>query len=174
MRQRFIFFLVVLLLIFSGEIYGQEKPGLFADPQLNSRFSSIGYLVSPRREVNPPVFQFRAGIGLDMGEKKYLSSRPARQVSPFSSSASLVNSPVSFRLPVSMLAKTEKSLISFSPLYYCNHLGFFCQKELQIQKITSLPLFFRLGSMDYVNYMEQKPNAVKPGFWNPAKKSLNF
>ena len=35
-------------------------------------------------------------------------------------------------------------------------LGYFCQKELQIQRITGLPLFFRLGSLDYVNQMEGK------------------
>lgn len=43
--------------------------------------------------------------------------------------------------------------------YYINHVGFFCKQELKIQKITSLPVFFRLGSHDYVNWLEQKPNA---------------
>ena len=44
--------------------------------------------------------------------------------------------------------------------FYNQHLSFFCKKELQLQKLTSLPVFFRIGSKDYVDYMEKKPNAT--------------
>jgi hypothetical protein len=44
------------------------------------------------------------------------------------------------------------------PQFYTQHLPFFCQKELQLQKITGLPLFIRLGTKEYVDYLEQKPN----------------
>ena len=34
--------------------------------------------------------------------------------------------------------------------------GFFCHKELHLQKITKVPFRFRLGSLHYCNYLEGK------------------
>jgi len=51
-----------------------------------------------------------------------------------------------------------------SPKFYVNNLGFFCKQELKLQSITRVPFKFRLGSMQYNDWMEGKINAgVKPG-----------
>jgi hypothetical protein len=49
-----------------------------------------------------------------------------------------------------------------SPGFYTQHFGFFCKKELQMGKITKVPFKFRLGSVQQCDWMEGKPNALKP------------
>ena len=59
-----------------------------------------------------------------------------------------------------VLAKTAPVRLSvLQPDFYSKHLTFFCEKELLIEKSTSIPFRFRLGSLEYTNYLEQKPNA---------------
>jgi hypothetical protein len=59
---------------------------------------------------------------------------------------------------------TAQRKISLHPLpqnFYKQNLGYFCKKEIQIQKAISLPVYFRLGSKEYVDYLERKPNTLK-------------
>ncbi|MEI9957660.1 MAG: hypothetical protein WDM90_15485 [Ferruginibacter sp.] len=48
-----------------------------------------------------------------------------------------------------------------SPNYYTQNFGFFCKKELQMEKVTKLPIKIRLGTVQQCDWMEGKPNAVK-------------
>jgi hypothetical protein len=56
-----------------------------------------------------------------------------------------------FRIPVNVQYE------SYGDGYYIGNLGFFCRKELQIEKTSHLPLRFRLGSLQEVNRLEGKP-----------------
>ena len=42
------------------------------------------------------------------------------------------------------------------PDYHTTSFGFFCKKELQLEKATKIPIRFRLGSLDYCNKLEGK------------------
>lgn len=53
--------------------------------------------------------------------------------------------------------------------YYSKNLSFFCKKELQIEKITRLPLRFRIGNLEQVNLLEGKNRPFIPAsFRQPA------
>ena len=66
----------------------------------------------------------------------------------------------------------KQNVIHFYPLYssninplkypaiasnfYAKQLPFFCNKELQIQKTTGIPIKFRLGTVEYCDKLEGK------------------
>lgn len=56
-----------------------------------------------------------------------------------------------------------RQFIPVSSKFYVNNLGFFCRQELKLQAVTRLPFKFRLGSLEYNDWMEGKINAgIKP------------
>ncbi|MFI5132857.1 MAG: hypothetical protein ACHQEB_00910 [Chitinophagales bacterium] len=70
---------------------------------------------------------------------------------------------ISYSFPVDKITK-QYSNDNFIRATYTQQLSFFCRQEYKFEKYTKIPLRFRLGSLDYTNYLEQKPNAIKPGF----------
>ena len=56
-----------------------------------------------------------------------------------------------FLPPVKVMADLNRAGYFFYPL------GFFCQKELLIEKFTRIPLRLRLGSLAENNHLEGKP-----------------
>jgi len=43
--------------------------------------------------------------------------------------------------------------------FYCTQLGFFCKTELKFEAATRIPFKFRLGSIQYNDWLEGKRNA---------------
>jgi len=50
----------------------------------------------------------------------------------------------------------RKSIFVIPVDYYATTVGFFCKKELEMDKAIRLPLRFRLGSVAYTDKMEGK------------------
>jgi hypothetical protein len=64
--------------------------------------------------------------------------------------------------PAAPSSEAVKKLLVLPQNFYTQHLPYSCKKEGQLQKQTGLNLFIRLGSKDYVDYLERKPGSTKP------------
>lgn len=62
-----------------------------------------------------------------------------------------------YNSPIKVISADYKAL---SADYYNSTLGFFCKKEIQMEKTLKFPLKFRLGSVAYTDKMEGKASAA--------------
>jgi hypothetical protein len=149
MRERYCYFLVVFILTFCGKSFSQSE-------SLNIKLP-INYNTLKN-------FDFEKQLKLDYQDGGYAfkTQRPARVV--FNCWDYLTEKTLSQQKTKDSFCLPDIKSYLYQPVpinFYSNNLSFFCKKELQIEKLTSVPLRFRLGSLEYVNYLEQKPNAVK-------------
>jgi hypothetical protein len=158
MSQRLYSFLVVFLLMFSGEIFGQKKEENNT-PIIKPFLKAKGLIFKDCWNIAKTANSYKVQIYSESQQKLKLSIDYE-----ILKNLNFKNQLKSF-YPAWDLVTVEKSLSPFEaiifPAFYTNNMGFFCKKELQFEKAINIPLRFRLGSLAYVNYMEQKPNAIK-------------
>jgi hypothetical protein len=56
--------------------------------------------------------------------------------------------------------RQTQNFFRIEPDFYYKNMGFFCKKELQLEKATKIPFKFRLGSVAQCDWLEGKPNTV--------------
>lgn len=122
MAERRFYFVVVLIFLFNGEIFSQEK-----------------------NVENFPEFRTILPLKHSFSQEKRITITALLKQSErvFSNSTFL----------------SGKSLFLLQPNI---PQTFFCKKEWEFEKATSIPLRFRLGSLEYTDYLEKKPNALPP------------
>ena len=158
MVQRLCCFIVVSLLMFNREVFGQQNP-----------------CDSSKKSAVIPQIRKKVGLTGDCWNLKPVVSASREDL------LKLLELPINYNhfgnfnfeklIQLDYTAKDTVIKKTISPLFlfklsslpsYTDHLGFFCKNELQLDKITSVPIRFRLGSLNYVNWMEQKPNVLNP------------
>ncbi len=131
MPQRYFFSVVVFIFLFCGEIFGQEKNVEKIPVFINNYRSYTGF--SGFRSYRYFI-KDNPNFGQQIAVKPIVLSWYT----------------IAFNPPRITYATSDS---------YAQHLPFFCRKELQFEKATSIPLRFRLGSLQYTDYLEQKPNS---------------
>ncbi len=85
--------------------------------------------------------------------KKFYSNNT---ITPSQKSSSDSSSLIHFTSPASSQIIIPALPASIPADFYTRHFGFFCKRELAVEKATKLPIRFRLGSLQQCNYYEGK------------------
>jgi hypothetical protein len=133
MVQRIFFYVVVLIFLFNGEILAQEKNV--------EKFPEFLYKT-----------RITAGFRVTDIQSRFIINKAPMH--PGTALKLISLAPPVFSFNSNFSAPVARN-------FYAQHLSFFCRTELQIEKATSIPLRFRLGSLQYTDYLEQKPNALR-------------
>jgi hypothetical protein len=136
--QRDSCFIVVLLLIFSSNVLAQQpapRDGKNSSHPLRQKEIFVGI-----SDTIPSSFFKIAAIPVRCIEENKLF------------------------FPVEHMPGNTMLIVEFGPFSHFRYVGnipvkptpFFCEKEIQFEKLTSIPLRLRIGSLEYVNKLEGK------------------
>ena len=134
MAERFFCLVVVLIFLSCGEFFGQS----ISMEKFIQKDSRLYY-----GKYTPDLLQNNVKLSDTLP-----GSRPNN---PSFNLTALAYKPLPINLRTRPLQKSS----------YGQSLSFFCRKEWEFEKTTSIPLRFRLGSLEYTDYLEQKPNSAR-------------
>ena len=134
MAERFFCLVVVLIFLSCGEIFGQSKP-----VEKFFKKDSAYYF----GKYNADFLQNNVKLSDTMNSGAAIK---------------LIFNSITSSKPLSTTLRPNP----FEQKSFRQPLSFFCRKEWQFEKATSIPLRLRLGSVEYTDYLEQKPNALRP------------
>ena len=135
MAERFFYLVVVLIFLSCGEFFGQSNP------------------VEKIFKKSTPFYFGKYTSDFWQNNVKLSDSSKAGTINSVTCNSSI--------LPL----KPNSNILLLNALqqnYPQQRLSFFCRKEWKFEKATSIPLRIRLGSLEYTDYLEQKPNAARP------------
>jgi len=95
---------------------------------------------------------------LAKGQQVYTALSAAKPNAPYDTTRRIITTQTFFRSAVSPFSNTPIKTVPST--FYYNSIGFFCRKELQVEKALSFPVKFRLGSVAYTDQMEGKGKGI--------------